>query len=87
MAMVERLSDYEYAYKYGDDDDDDFDDGDDYDGDDDDDNNLHWVNLVLNGNHVPFHFTHISLARLNTGMNQRLSLNTTIIIIVWIVIF
>ena len=76
MAMVERLSDYEYAYKYGDE----------YDNDDGDED-LHWVNLVLNGNHVPFHFTHISLARLNTGNNQRLSLNTTIIIIVWIVIF
>ena len=31
---------------------------------------LHRVDLVLDGYHVTFHFTHISLARLNTGENK-----------------
>ena len=31
---------------------------------------LHRVDLVLDGYHVTFHFTHISLARLNTGENN-----------------
>ena len=31
---------------------------------------LHRVDLVLDGYHVTFHFTHISLARFNTGENN-----------------
>ena len=31
---------------------------------------LHRVDLVLDGYHVTFHFTHISLARFNTGKNN-----------------
>ena len=41
-------------------------------GDDDgacdgDGNDLHRVNLVLDGDHVTFHFAHVSLARLDAG--------------------